>query len=313
MRAFVAGATGAIGRRLVPQLLEAGHEVTAMTRSQEGAARLREGGAAAVVCDVFDAGGVRAAVAEAAPEVVVHQLTALPERIDMRDMGVFDATNRVRTEGTRVLLDAALAAGARRFVAQSLAFAYVPGAGEPPCDEETPLYSAAALPLGGAVKAIDELERDVTGTPGIEGIVLRYGWLYGPGTYFATDGSTAAEVREQHFAIIGAGTGVYSFIHVEDAAAAAVAAVERGGPGIYNVVDDAPAPVHEWLPFYAEAIGAPEPPQVSEIRGEVLAGSQVVELATSLRGAANAKAKRELGWQPRYASWRDGFATCSAA
>jgi 2-alkyl-3-oxoalkanoate reductase len=311
MRVFLAGATGAIGRRLTPKLQEAGHAVTAMTRSQASAADLRERGVAAVVCDVFDAAAVRGAMAEAQPEVVVHELTALPERIDMRDMEVFDATNRVRTKGTRVLLDAALAAGARRFVAQSIAFAYQPRRGAEPCDEEAPLYTAAALPFGGAVKAVGELERTVTGTPGIEGLALRYGWLYGPHTHWANGGGIAAAVRAQHFPIIGEGTGVYSFIQVDDAADATVAAVERGAPGVYNVVDDAPAPVHEWLPLYARAIGAPEPPQVSEIRGEDLAGPQVVERAIAMRGALNAKAKRELGWQPRYASWRDGFATCA--
>jgi nucleoside-diphosphate-sugar epimerase len=310
MRIFVAGGTGAIGRALVPQLLQAGHDVSVATRSEARADDLRRIGADAVVCDVLDGTRLRSAMGAAAPEVVVHELTSLPGAIDMRDLSVFDATNELRTTGTQLLLAAALASGASRIVAQSIAFAYEP-MGDPIKGEDAPLYLSAAQPFGGAVRAVAELERTVTGTPDIEGVALRYGWLYGPGTYFASDGSTAAAVRNQHYGIIGEGSGIYSFIQVDDAASATVAAVERGAPGIYNVVDDEPAPIRDWLPVYAEVLGAPPPVWVSEVQGEELAGPLVVELAGSMRGASNEKAKRDLAWRPRHANWRQGFATCA--
>jgi nucleoside-diphosphate-sugar epimerase len=300
MRVFLAGATGVIGSPLVPQLLHAGHEVTAMTRSVLRASQLEAIGADPVVCDVFDAGGVRAAMADASPEVVIHQLTALPARLDWGNPNLFDANNRVRTEGGRILVDAALAAGARRVVAQSIAFVYAP-AGDRVKDEDAALFTEAPPPFGATVAAVVELERLVTGTAGIEGLVLRYGMLYGPGTFYDRRGSVAADVVAARVPLVEGATGMYSWLHVEDAASAAVAAVERGAPGMYNVVDDEPAPQPEWLPVLARALRAdppaaaerPFPPETPEM---------------SLRGAANAKAKRELGWRPGYASWREGFA-----
>jgi nucleoside-diphosphate-sugar epimerase len=304
MRVFVAGATGAIGRPLVPKLLEAGHEVTGMTRSEESASRLRESGAGAVVCDVFDEALVREAMASAAPDVVVHQLTALPDRMDLRDDTTYHGTNRLRTEGTRILLEAA--PGARRFVAQSIAFGYAPG-GERVKDEDAPLMLGAEGHFGEAVEAVAELERAVTGAEGLEGVVLRYGFFYGPATYYAPDGSTAEEVRKRRLPIVGRGDGVFSFIHVDDAAEATVAAVERGDPGIYNVVDDEPAPMRDWLPVYAEALGAKPPRRVPKLLARLVAGKEAVAFATALPAASNARAKRELGWEPRHPSWRQGF------
>ena len=300
MRVFLAGATGVIGSPLVPQLLEAGHEVTAMTRSVLRAAQLEAAGADPVVCDVFDAGGVQAAMADASPDAVIHQLTALPPRLDWGDRDVFDAHNRVRTEGTRVLVDAALVTGATRVVAQSIAFAYAP-TGERVKAEDAALFTDAPPPLGGAVAAIVELEQLVTGTAGIEGVVLRYGMLYGPGTYHDRRGSTAADIVAARVPLVEGATGMYSWLHVEDAASAAVAALERGAPGIYNIVDDEPAPQPQWLPVLAQALRA-DPPAVALMPPPPDAPEM------SLRGASNAKAKRELGWRPRYASWREGFA-----
>ena len=304
MRVFLAGATGVIGSPLVPQLLKAGREVTAMTRSVLRAAQLEAAGADPVVCDVFDADGVRAAMADASPDAVIHQLTALPPRLHWGDPDVFEATNRVRTDGTRILVDAALATGATRIVAQSIAFAYAP-TGDRVKEEDAALFTDAPPPLGGAVAAVVEHERLVTGTPGIEGLVLRYGMLYGPGTYHDRRGSTAADIIAARVPLVQGATGMYSWLHVEDAASAAVAALDRGAPGIYNVVDDEPAPQPEWLPVIAHALGA-DPPAAAETPPPPYAPEM------SLRGASNAKAKRELGWQPRYASWREGFAASLA-
>jgi nucleoside-diphosphate-sugar epimerase len=306
MRVFVAGATGAIGRPLVPKLLQAGHGVTGMTRSEESATRLRETGADAVVCDVFDEEGVREAMRSAAPEAVVHQLTALPDRFDFRDETAYQETNRLRTEGTRILLDSAMAAGARRFVAQSIAFAYAP-TGEPVKDENAPLMTGVSGHFAEGVVAVSEMEGAVTGAEGLEGLVLRYGFFYGPGTYYASDGSTAEDVRKRRMPVVGQGEGVFSFIHLGDAADATVAALERGAPGVYNVVDDDPAPMRDWLPVYAEALGAKPPLRVPKLLARLVAGKQAAAFATTLRGASNAKAKRELAWEPRHPSWREGF------
>jgi 2-alkyl-3-oxoalkanoate reductase len=306
MRVFVAGASGVIGRALVPQLVAAGHEVTGTTRAEERAEGIRASGARAVVCDALDADALRAAVEQAAPEVVVHQLTSLPHRFDPRDKGIYAATNRVRGEGTHNLIAAARAAGARRLVCQSIAFAYAPGAQPEVMDEDARLALGSPPPFGDAVRAIDEMERAVLGAEGLEGVVLRYGWFYGPGTFYADDGSMAHDVRKRRFPVIGRGTGLFSFVHVDDAASATVSAVERGAPGIYNVVDDDPAPQREWLPFYAEAIGAKKPLRVPVWIARLVVG-KIATMVGVQPGASNAKAKRELGWEPRWRSWRQGF------
>jgi 2-alkyl-3-oxoalkanoate reductase len=306
VKVFVAGASGAIGQPLVRQLVAAGHEVTGMTRREERAEEIRAAGARAVVCDVFDRTALEAAVAVAAPEAVVHMLTALPARIDWKADDPLEPTNRVRREGTRNLIDAARAAGARRLVAESVAFLYAPRGGWVK-DEEAPLFKGAPAPFGDAVDALADLERQVRGADGLEGLVLRFGWFYGPGTSYAAGGSQADEMRRRRFPVVGKGTGTFSFIHVEDAASAALAAVERGAPGTYNVTDDEPAPMREWLPVYAEALGAKPPRRVPVWLAKLVAGRALSVNAVELRGASNAKAKSELGWQPRYASWRQGF------
>jgi nucleoside-diphosphate-sugar epimerase len=306
MRVFVAGASGAIGRPLLPKLVAAGHEVTGMTRSEERAQALRDAGAEAVVCDIFEEDRVREAMAAASPEVVVHQLTSLPDRLDFRDTETYAPTNRLRTEGTRILIEGARAAGARRMVAQSIAFAYAP-AGDRVLSEEAPLLTDAPGAFSSGVKAVTEMERSVTEAEGLEGVVLRYGFFYGPGTYYASDGSTAADVRKRRQPIVGKGTGVFSFIHIDDAADATAAAVGRGAPGIYNIADDEPADLKEWLPVYAEALGAKRPFRVPVFVARLIAGKEVALFATTLRGASNAKAKRELGWEPAHPSWRPGF------
>jgi 2-alkyl-3-oxoalkanoate reductase len=306
MRVFVAGASGAIGRPLISQLVAAGHEVTGTTRSDSKAESIRAAGARPAVCDALDAASLRAAVTEAAPEVVVHQMTALPQRFNPRDKAVYEATNRVRGEGTRNLLDAARAAGARRVVSQSIAFGYAPGPRPDVKDEDAPLALDAPPPFGDGLRVLEEMERSVVGADDLEGVVLRYGWFYGPGTYYADDGSTASDVRRRRFPVIGRGTGLFSFIHVDDAASATVAAVERGAPGVYNVVDDEPAPMRDWLPAYAEAIGARKPLRVPAWVARLAAGPMATQMGV-LPGASNAKAKRELGWEPRWRSWREGF------
>ena len=307
MRVFLAGATGVIGRRLLPRLLEAGHDVIAMTRRAERAAALREAGAAPAVCDVFDAEELRAAVERARPEVVVHELTDLPPALDPRKMEEQAAGNdRIRTEGTRNLVAAAVAAGAQRLVAQSIAFAYAP-MGEGLKREDDPLWDDAPWPWSRSVAALREVDDAVTGTDGIDGLVLRYGFFYGPGTAYAPGGFFDREVRRRRFPVVGKGSGVFSFVHVDDAADATVAAVARGAPGIYNVVDDEPAPLREWLPVYADALGAKRPRRVPRFLARLVAGEYTVALATELRGASNERAKAELGWAPRYSSWRQGF------
>jgi 2-alkyl-3-oxoalkanoate reductase len=311
MKVFVAGASGAIGRPLVRQLLAAGHEVTGMTRREENAAVIREAGAEAVVCDVFDAAALEGAAREAAPEVVIHELTSLPPRLDPKAKDALAPTNRLRSEGTRNLIAAARAAGARRLIAESVAFFYVPE-GDLVKGEDASAFGDAPGPFGEASKALADLERQVVGAEELEGVVLRYGWLYGPGTYYDRDGSQTEDFHKRRMPIVGKGSGIFSFVQIEDAASATLAAVERGAPGIYNVVDDEPAPLSEWAPVFAEAVGAKKPLRVPVWLARLVAGSAAAEMTTSQRGASNAKAKRELGWQPRYPSWRQGFVDSAA-
>jgi nucleoside-diphosphate-sugar epimerase len=307
VRVFVAGATGALGRPLVPKLVAAGHEVTGMTRSESKVEDVRRAGARAVVADVFDVDALGAAMVEARPEVIVHELTALPDRIDFRKADTYAATNRVRTEGTRNLIEAARAAGARRLVCQSIAFAYRMD-GEGLKTEDDPLLSEAAGAFGSGVRALREMEAMVLGSDGLDGLVLRYGFFYGPGTYYAANGTSTDDVRRRRLPIVGKGSGVFSFIHVDDAADATVAAVARGAPGVYNVTDDEPAPMSEWVPVFAQAAGAKPPRRVPVWLARFVAGKDVSNFAVELRGASNEKAKHELGWEPAHPSWRSGFA-----
>jgi len=269
---------------------------------------IRAAGATPVKCNVFQPNELGDALRNAQPEVVVHLLTALPPRIDYRAKeDPLAPTNRLRREGTRNLIAAATAAGARRLLAESVAFFYAPE-GDWVKDEAAPLVREAPGVFGPAAKAIADLEAQVTGAEGIEGVVLRYGWLYGPGTFFDRDGSQTGDALKRRVPIVGRGDGTFSFVHVEDAAAATVAAIERGAPGVYNVVDDEPAPMREWVPVFCEAVGARKPRRVPTWLARLVAGSAAAGTATQLRGASNAKAKRELGWQPHHASWRQGFA-----
>jgi nucleoside-diphosphate-sugar epimerase len=303
MRVFVAGATGAIGKQLVPRLAAAGHEVHGMTRRESKQAMLDELGAVPVVADALDPDQVAEAVARAKPEVIVHQLTAIGA-IDLRHFDHdFAPTNRLRTKGTDHLLSAGHAVGVRRFVAQSNgAFLYARTGGAVK-GEEDPLDPSPVREMRAMVAAIRHLEQAVLGAEWTEGIVLRYGAFYGPGTSLAPGEEQFELVRERKFPLVGDGGGVWSFIHVADAAEATVAAVEHGGRGVYNIVDDDPAPVVEWLPALARTLAAEQPMQAPRLA----AGEVGAVLMTELRGASNAKAKRELGWRPAHPTWREGF------
>jgi nucleoside-diphosphate-sugar epimerase len=309
MRVFVAGATGAIGKQLVPRLVQADHEVTGMTHKEANRALLEELGATPVLADALDPDQVAEAVGRAKPEVIVHQLTAIstldPRHFD-RD---FALTNRLRTEGTDHLLSAGRAGGVRRFVAQSYGAWPYERTGEPIKSEEDPLDLSPAREMRETLKAIRYLEQAVLGADWTEGIVLRYGAFYGPGTSMGPGGEQFDLIHKRKFPLIGAGAGVWSFVHVADAAEATVAAIEHGRRGIYNVVDDEPAPVAEWLPTLAQKLGAKKPVRVPRFVGRLFAGEAGVVMTTEARGASNAKAKRELGWQPKHPSWRQGFAT----
>jgi nucleoside-diphosphate-sugar epimerase len=307
MRVFVAGATGAMGQQLVPRLVAARHEVHGMTRSESKQAMLSELGAVPVVADALDPDQVAEAVGRARPDVIVHQLTAIgsldPRHFD-RD---FALTNRLRTEGTDHLLSAGQAMGVRRFVAQSYGAWWYVRTGGPVKSEEDPLDPTPAREMRESWAAIRHLEQAVLGAQWTEGIVLRYGGFYGPGTSLAPGAEQVELVRKRKFPLVGDGGGVWSFIHVADAAEATVAAVERGSRGIYNIVDDDPAPVAEWLPALAQEVGAKKPMRVPRFIGRLFAGQVGVVMMTDARGASNAKAKRELGWRPAHPSWRQGF------
>ncbi|HEU5063096.1 MAG TPA: NAD(P)-dependent oxidoreductase [Solirubrobacterales bacterium] len=305
MKVFVAGASGVVGRPTVRQLVAAGHEVVGMTRREERAGQIREAGAEAVVCDVFDAEALREAVVAAQPEVVLHALTALPQKFKPRS-DYLAPTNRVREEGTRNLVAAAKAAGARRIVAESVAFFYEPE-GDWIKSEEAPLFRDAPGRFAAGCEALVSLESQVLEAAEPEGVVLRFGWFYGPGTYYDRGGSVAEETSKRRYPVIGDGEGRFSFVHIEDAAAAYVAALDHGSSGIYNVVDDEPAPLREWLPVYAEVLGAKPPRRVPAWLARLVAGKDLVSTAITMRGASNAKAKSELGWHPAHPSWRQGF------
>ena len=309
MRVFVAGATGAIGQQLVPRLVAAGHEVHGMTRSKSKQGMLAELGAVPVVADALDPKQVAEAVGQARPEVIVHQLTAIPASLDLRHFDRdFALTNRLRTEGTAHLLSAGQAVGVRQFVAQSNgAFGYARTGGAVK-SEEDPLDPAPARGMQETWAAIGRLEQAVLGAEWTEGIVLRYGAFYGPGTSLAQGAEQVEMVRKRKFPLVGDGGGVWSFIHVADAAEATVAAIEHGSRGVYNVVDDDPAPVAVWLPALAQTLGAKKPMRVPRFVGRLFAGEAGVVMMTEIRGASNAKAKRELQWRPAHPSWREELA-----
>jgi 2-alkyl-3-oxoalkanoate reductase len=305
MRVFLAGATGVIGRRLLPMLIAAGHEVTGMTRTPAKLDALRASGAEAVVADALDAAAMRAVIADARPDAVIHQLTSLPPRIDPRKIERdFVLNDRLRSEGTHNLVQAAQAAGAGRIIAQSIAFSYAAGPAGAVHEEQDPMLLDAPRPYARSAKAVVELERTVLGAGGI---VLRYGYFYGPGSSVSKRGSMGQDVARRRLPIVGSGTGVWSFVHVDDAARATVLALTHGASGPYNIVDDEPAPVSEWLPALAEALGAPRPWRVPAFIARLAAGSYGVALMTQAQGASNELAKRELAWTPAHPSWREGF------
>ena len=304
MRIFVAGGTGVIGQHLLPRLAAGGHQVTASTRNPARAGQLRALGAEPVILDGLDGAAVGKAVARAEPEVVIHQMTALTGVGNFRRFDrEFAATNRLRTEGTDHLLAAARASGVRRFIAQS--YAGWPGdrAGRRIQSEEDPLDPRPPAAQRESLAAIQHVEQEVPVAAPVEGLVLRYGSLYG---YGASD-EFFDLVRKRTVPVVGDGAGVWSFLHVSDAAAATAAALHRGQPGVYNVVDDEPATVSEWLPFLARALGARPPRRMPAWLGRLAAGEVGVSMMTQVRGCSNAKAKRELGWLPAWPTWREGF------
>lgn len=306
MRVFVAGASGAIGSRLVPQLVDRGHEVIGTYRSPASSERVRALGAQPVALDLLDAGAVRRAVLEAAPDAIVHEATALTNAGFARNLDrTFAVTNRLRTEGTDALLAAAREAGVSRFVAQSFAALRYAREGGPVKTEDDPLDSNPPAGARESYHAMRHVDEAVTGAGGI---ALRYGGFYG-----ASSDGLVEPVRKRQFPIVGSGAGVSSFVHVEDAAAATALALEHDGPAIYNIVDDEPAPLREWLPALANALGAPPPRRVPVWLARLIAGEGAVVMGTEARGASNAKARRELGWTLRYPTWRDGFVAAYAA
>ena len=307
MKVFVAGGTGAMGRRLVPQLLAAGHTVVAMTRSERNASWLRALGADAAIADALDRSAVVQALRRAQPDAVIHQLTGLAGAKSFKNFDrEFASTNRLRTEGTDFLVEGARAAGVQRFIAQSYGnwnYARTGTGLKTEADELDPMPPPNQVK---SLEAIRHLERAVLD---FGGIALRYGNFYGPGTGIDTDGDVVAQVRKRRLPIVGDGTGVWSFVHMDDAASAAIAALDDAGSGVYNIVDDEPAPVSAWLPALAEAVGAKPPRHVPVWLGRLAAGEVGVSMMTQIRGTSNAKATGELGWAPRYPSYREGFTT----
>ena len=303
MKIFVAGGTGVIGRPLVARLLAKGHSVVALVRSKESSEGLVKQGIEPAVADVFDPDAVKAVVTRARPEVVIEQLTALPRTYTRESMAAAAPLNaRIRLEGGANVLAAARAAGVRRYVRQSIAIWAVPGPGL--ADEETPLVVDGPPAVAGDAHVIAELECRLFETPNMETIAMRYGFFYGPGTWFNPDGDVARQVREQQFPIVGKGEGVWSWLHIDDAAMATVAAAEQGNPGVYIVANDRPLAVREWLPAFARFLNAPPPPQISiDDALKTSGGAGAVYYATQMRGVSNAKAKRELNFQPRPLEW----------
>jgi nucleoside-diphosphate-sugar epimerase len=303
MRVFVAGATGAIGRPLVARLLAGGHEVWGMSRTQAGADAVGRLGAHGVVADALDAGAVQRVVGEAAPEVVVQQLTAWPQKMSPKTMAEgMRQTDRLRDQGTANLL---AAAGGARLVAQSIPFFVKPGDGAVAAGD-APLLTDAPEPLGGVLRRLERMERSVVEA---EGTVLRYANLYGPGTWYDRSGAVTKMLKRRSYPQMGNGRGRWGWLHVDDAATATVAAIERPVPGIYTVADDHPAPVHDWLPEFAAAVGAPKPLRVPAWLAARLAGDAAVFLATEAVGASNARFKATFDWEPAFPDWREGFRT----
>ena len=301
MKVFVAGATGAIGRPLVSALIAAGHDVVGMTSSAHGLKTLEQGGAQGVLVNALDGQAVTSAMQRLRPEVVIEELTSLPKHYTREEMrAAADRDRRLRLEGGQNVQNAAKAAGARRYLVQSTGFFYAPGPGL--ATEADSLAISASPAVSDSVQTYLQIEERVLNAQDLEGVALRYGFFYGPGTWFTVGGDVANQVQEREYPIAGSGQGVWSWVHVEDAAAATVAAL-KCAPGIYNIVDDYPSQLSVWLPAFAAAVGAPEPARISEEEMLRIAGPDSVYYATQLRGASDAKAKRELGFAPRRLEW----------
>lgn len=312
MKIFVAGGTGAIGRPLIAHLLAKGHAVVALTRSPEKAQDLVEQGIEPAVADVFDPDAIRTVVLRAQPEIVIEELTSLPRTYTRQSMTAAAAlNNRIRLEGGANVLAAAQAAGVRRYLRQSVAFYAIPGSGL--ADEDTPLAFSASPAIAAGAREISELEHRLLENSNMEGIALRYGFFYGPGTWFNPDGDVGRQVGQQQFPIVGNGEGVWSWLHIEDAAIATVAAVEQGNPGIYLIANDRPLAVREWLPAFAQWLNAPPPPQISVEDALKASGADTVYYGTQMRGVSNAKAKRELNFHPRPLEWTVDTAVARAS
>lgn len=300
MKVLVAGATGAIGRPLVARLLELGHEVWAMSRSGDPVGP----GAHGIAADALDLDAVRAAVAGAQPDVIVQQLTSLPRKVTPKAMAEgYAATDRVRVQGTRNLVTAAAEHGSPRVIAQSIAFAYRPEGGWVK-SEDAPLHADAPQPMGTVIARLEAMEREVISSGGV---ALRYGFFYGPGTWYHPTGAIGQMVAKRFYPIIGAGTGTSSWLHIDDAVDATVAALEGGEPGAYNVVDDHPAPASEWIPAMAQAFGAKAPRRVPVWLARRVGGPLAVHYAIDVRGADNTRFKETFGWRPHHPHWREGF------
>lgn len=309
MRVFVAGGTGAVGREMIPRLVSAGHAVVAISRAAEKLDGLRKAGAEAVVCNVFDRERLETVVRDAAPDAIVNQLTDLPTSMDPRKIeAIYARNNRVRSEGARNLITAARAARVSRLVVQSMATWYRPEGGAIKT-EEAPLWTDAPEPIGAAVRTVVAMEGAALKDMPVA-TVLRYGAFYGAGTWYAGDGDIAKRMKKRGFPIVGSGGGMTSFIHVGDAAAAAVAALDAPASGVYNIVDDEPAAASEWMPAYAAAIGAPAPLRVPAFLARLALGKPLTKWITSMRGASNRAALTRLGWRLQYPTWRAGFKEC---
>ena len=301
MKVFIAGATGAIGHPLISRLVAAGHDVVGMTSSERGLQTLREAGAEGEVANALDAQAVQVAMNKARPDTVIEELTSLPKHYTPEEMrAAADRDRTVRLEGGRNLQNAARAVGARRYIVQSTGFFYAPGPGL--ATEMEPLALDASPAVSASVRTYTQIEQRVLSSSDLEGVALRYGFFYGPGTWFTPDGDVANQVRDRKLAIPGSGQGVWSWVHVEDAAGATVAALECT-PGVYNIVDSDPLELSVWLPAFAAFVRAPEPPRVSEADALQSAGPDWIYYSTRLRGASNTKAKGELRFAPRKLEW----------
>jgi nucleoside-diphosphate-sugar epimerase len=311
MKVFVAGASGAVGRRMIPRLLAAGHAVVGMTRDRAKAESIKRTGADAVVCDVFDRPRLTAAVSAVSPGAIVHQLTDLPAAMNPRRLKtIYERNNRVRREGTANLIAAGRTAGVPRIVVQSMGTWYRPddpGVQRGPAVEGDALWIDAPEPIGAAVRTVAEMEAAALGEVPVA-VILRYGAFYGIGTWYGADGDVARRVRRRQLPIVGSGRGVTSFIHIDDAASAAVAALDAQTSGVFNIVDNEPAFAAAWMPAYARALGAPPPRHVPVLLARLVLGKSLTDWIRTMRGASNRAAVSALGWKPRLPSWREGFA-----